>query len=192
MHWLSSPLIKISPQRVLIPILFKCTIMLHDLASMQKQQGRKQGIHRASLRLGIIRLSPCCCCSVMKLCPTLRPCEPQHTRLPCPSLSPRVCSNSCPLSQWHHPTISSSVILFSSCLQSFPAWECLCKWVSSSHQVAKVLEFQLQHQFFQWIFRTDFHYDWLVGSPCSPRDSQRVFSNTTVQKHQFFGTQLSL
>ena len=48
----------------------------------------------------------------------------------------------------------------------------LFKWVSSSHQVAKVLEFQLQHQSFQWIFKTDFLKDWLVGSPCSPRDSQ--------------------
>ena len=50
---------------------------------------------------------------------SLRPLELQHARLPCPSLSPRVCSNSCPLSQWCHPTISSSVIPFSSCLQSF-------------------------------------------------------------------------
>ena len=48
----------------------------------------------------------------------------------------------------------------------------LFKWVSSSHQVAKILEFQLQHQSFQWLFRTDFLYDGLVGSPCSPRDSQ--------------------
>ena len=48
----------------------------------------------------------------------------------------------------------------------------LFKWVSSSHQVSKVLEFQLQHQSFQWIFRTDFLYDELVGSPCSPRGSQ--------------------
>ena len=48
----------------------------------------------------------------------------------------------------------------------------LFKWVSSSYQVAKVLELQLQHQSFQWIFRTDFLYDRLVGSPCSPRDSQ--------------------
>ena len=48
----------------------------------------------------------------------------------------------------------------------------LFQWVSSSHQVAKVLEFQLQHQSFQWIFRTDFLQDWLVGSPCCPRDSQ--------------------
>ena len=48
----------------------------------------------------------------------------------------------------------------------------LFQWISSSHQVAKVLEFQLQHQSFQWIFRTDFLQDWLVWSPCSPRDSQ--------------------
>ena len=48
----------------------------------------------------------------------------------------------------------------------------LLKWVSSSHQVAKVLEFQLQHQSYQWIPRTDLLYDGLVGSPCSPRDSQ--------------------
>ena len=48
----------------------------------------------------------------------------------------------------------------------------LFKWVCSSHQVAKILEFQLQHQPFQWIFRTDFLYDWLVGSPYNPRDSQ--------------------
>ena len=48
----------------------------------------------------------------------------------------------------------------------------LFQWVSSSHQVAKVLEFQLQHQSFQWIFRTDFLQDWLVWSPCGPRDSQ--------------------
>ena len=52
---------------------------------------------------------------------SLRPHGLQHTRLPCPSLSPRVCSNSCPLSQWCHPTISSSAAPFSSCLQSFPA-----------------------------------------------------------------------
>ena len=52
---------------------------------------------------------------------SLQPHGLQHARLPCPSLSPGVCSNSCPLSQWCHPTISSSVIPFSSCLQSFPA-----------------------------------------------------------------------
>ena len=58
-------------------------------------------------------------CSVVSN--SLQPCRLQHVRLPCPSLSPRVCSNSCLLNQWWHPTISSSVIPFSSCLQSFPA-----------------------------------------------------------------------
>ena len=67
----------------------------------------------------------------------------------------------------------------------------LFQWVSSSHQVAKVLEFQLQHQPFQWTPRTDLLQDGLVGSPSSPRDSQES-CNTTVQKYQFFGAQLSL
>ena len=58
-------------------------------------------------------------CPVMS--DSLRPCGLQHSRLPCPSLSSRVCSYSCPLSWWCHPTISSSVVSFSSCLQSFPA-----------------------------------------------------------------------
>ena len=101
----------------------------------------------------------------------LRPHELQHARLPCPSPTPGACSNSCPSSQWCCPTISSSVIPFSSCLQPFPA-SGLLQWVSYLHQVAKVLEFQLQHQSFQWIFRTDFLEDWLVWSPCSPGDSQ--------------------
>ena len=57
------------------------------------------------------------CRSVAKLCPTLWPHGLQHARLPCHSLSPRVCSNSCPLSRWHHPTISASVAPFSSCPQ---------------------------------------------------------------------------
>ena len=64
----------------------------------------------------------CCCCSVAKSCLTLRPQGLQHTRFPGPSLSLRVCSNSClPLSQWCHPTISSSVTPFSFCLQLPPA-----------------------------------------------------------------------
>ena len=66
-------------------------------------------------------LSPGCYCSVAKLCLTLWPHELQHARFLCPSLSPWVCANSYPLSQWHHPTISSSVVPFSSCLHSFPA-----------------------------------------------------------------------
>ena len=85
---------------------------------------------------------------------SLRPDELPHIRLLCPSPTPRVYSNSCPLSQWCHPTISSSVI------PSPPAFSLsqhqgLFKWVRSLHQVAVVLEFQLQHQCFQWTLRTD-------------------------------------
>ena len=69
----------------------------------------------------------------------------QHARLPCPSPSPGACSNSCPSSWLWLPTISSSVVPFSSCFQSFQK-QGLFQWVSSSHQVAKGLELQLQHQ----------------------------------------------
>ena len=102
---------------------------------------------------------------------SLQPHGLQHARPPCPSPTRGVYSNSCQLSQWCHPTISSSVIPFSSCLQSFPA--------SGSFQMSQlftsgsqILEFQLQHESFQWIFRTDFLWDGLVRCPCSPRDSQ--------------------
>ena len=71
--------------------------------------------------LSTLQWGPCCCRLVAKSCPTLWPHGLQHPRLPCPSPSPRVCSNSCPFSQWCHPTISSSVAPFSSCPQSFPA-----------------------------------------------------------------------
>ena len=80
---------------------------------------------------------------------SLQPHWLQHARLPCPSPTPGACSNSCPSSQWCHPTISSSVD------PSSPAFtlsqhQSLFRKVSSSHQVAKVLEFQLHHQSFQW------------------------------------------
>ena len=93
-------------------------------------------------------LSYCCCCSV-----TSDSLQLQHTRHPCPSPTPRACLNSCLLSWWWHPSISS----LSS--PSPPAFNLsqhqgLFQWVSSLHWVAKVLE--LQHQSFQWIFRVDF------------------------------------
>ena len=79
----------------------------------------------------------------------------QHARPPCPSPTPGIYSNSCPSNWWCHPTISSLLP------PSPPAFNLsqhqgLFQWVSSSHQVGKVLQFQLQHQSFQWIFRTDF------------------------------------
>ena len=86
---------------------------------------------------------------------SLQPHGLQHARFPCPSPTPRAYSNSCQWSRWCHPTISSSVVPFSSCLQSFPGSECfpVSQFFTSGGQV---LEFQLQHQSFQWIFRTNF------------------------------------
>ena len=114
----------------------------------------------------------------------------QHARLPCPSLTPRVHPNSCPLSQWCHPAISSSVVPFSSCSQYFPAsWSVpmsqLCAWGGQSIGVsasASVLPMNTQDcsplGWTGWIF--------LLSKGLS-----RVFSNTTFQKHQFFDTQFS-
>ena len=113
-------------------------------------------------------------CSVMSN--SLRPHGRQHTRPPCPSPTPGVYSNSCPLSRWciqpSHPLSSPSPLAF-----NLSQHQSLFKWVSSLHQVVKVLEFQL-HQCFQWIFKIDFLYDGLVGSPCSPRDSQEPSPTT--------------
>ena len=120
---------------------------------------------------------------------SLRPHEPQHARPPCPSPTPRVHSNPC-LSSWRcHPTIPSSVIPFSSCL-NLSQHQGLFPLVSFSHQVAKVLEFQLQHQSFQWI-QDWFSLGWTGWISLQSKGLSRVFSNTTVQKHQFFCTQLS-
>ena len=85
---------------------------------------------------------------------SLRPHGLQHARAPYPSPTPGLYPNSCPSSQWCHPAISSSVVPFSSRPQSLPA-SGFFQWVSSLHQVAKVLEFQLQHQSFQWTPGTD-------------------------------------
>ena len=78
----------------------------------------------------------------------------QHARSPCRSSTPRLYSNFCPSSQWCHPTTSSSVIP-SPPTFSLSQHQGLFQWVSSPHQVARVLEFQLQHLSFQWTSRTD-------------------------------------
>ena len=127
-----------------------------------------------------------CFYSITRSCLTLWPHELKHSRLPYPLPTPEAYSNLCPSSQWCHPTISSSIVPFS-CLQSFPAAGSFP--VSSSHQVAKVLE--LQHQSLQWIFRVYLlKFDWL--DPLAVQGILRVFSSSTVQKHQFFSTQPSL
>ena len=115
----------------------------------------------------------------------------QHARLPCPLPTPRACSNSCPSSQWCHPAISSSVIPFSSCLQSFPASGSFSinQLLSSGGQSngvsasASVLPVNIQNWFPLGLT------GWVS---LQSKGLSRVFSNTTVQKHQFFGTQLSL
>jgi len=127
-------------------------------------------------------------CSVVS--PSLRPHEPQHIRPPCPSPTPRVQPNPCPLSWWCHPTISSSVIPFSSCPQSFPAsgsFQISQIFASGGQSIgvsasASVLPMNTQDwsplECTGWIF-------------LQSKGLSRVFSNTTVEKHQFFGTQLS-
>ena len=118
---------------------------------------------------------------------SLRPHEMQHARPPCPSPTPGVYPNSCPLSRWCHPIISTSVIPSSSCPQSLPASESfpvsqLFTWGRQSIGVsasASVLPMNTQ--------------DWspLGWISLQSKGLTRVFSNTTVQKHQFFGAQLS-
>ena len=101
---------------------------------------------------------------------SLQPQGRQLVRVSCPSLSPRVCSNSCPLNQQYYPSISFSVTPFSPAL-SLSQHQGLFQWVSSSHQIAKILELKLQHQSFQWTPRTDLLQDGLVGSLDSQESS---------------------
>ena len=115
----------------------------------------------------------------------------QHTRLPCPSSSPRAYSNSSPLSQWCHSSISSSVIPFFSCFQYSPATGSFPKsqFITSGGQStgASALASVLPMNIKDW-----FALGWIHSISLQSKELSRVFSNTTVQKHQFFGTQLSL
>ena len=119
---------------------------------------------------------------------SLQPHGLQHARLPCPLPTPRVCSNTCPLSRWCHPMISSSVIPFSSCLESLPASgsSLMSQFFASDGEVsasASVLSMNIQ----DW-----FPLGWTSWISLQSKALSRVFSNTTVQKHQFFSAQLSL
>ena len=128
--------------------------------------------------------------SVAQSCPTLRLQGLQHTRLSCVSLTPGAYSNSWPLSRWYHPTISSSVVPFFSCLQSFPASGSFpVSWFFTSggqsigvSTSASVLPMNIQDWFPLGLT------DWIS---LQSKGLSKVFSNTIVQKHQFFGTQLS-
>ena len=103
---------------------------------------------------------------------SLRPHELQRARPPCPTQTPGVHSDLCPSRRWCHPAISSSVVPFSSCPQSLPASGSFPTSQFFAWGDQKVLEFQLQHRSFRWTPRTDLLQDGLVGSPCSPRNSQ--------------------
>ena len=128
---------------------------------------------------------------------SLRSHELQHSRPPCPPPSPGVHSNSCPSSRWCNPAISSSVIPFSSCPQSlsesesFPMSQ-LFAWGGQSTGVsAKVLEFQLLASFHPKNTQDWSPLEWTGWISLQSKGLSRVFSNTTVQKHQFFGAQPS-
>ena len=122
---------------------------------------------------------------------SLRPHESQHARPPCPSPTPGVHSDSCPSSQWCHPAISSSVIAFSSCPQFLPESESFPKsqlfvWGGQSTGVsASTSVFPMNTQ--DWS-----PSEWTSWISLQSKRLSRVFSNPIVQKHQFFGTQLSL
>ena len=122
---------------------------------------------------------------------SFRPYGLQNASLPCPLPTPGACSNSCPSSWWCNPTISSSVIPFSSRLQSCPAsGSFLMSWLFTSggqsigvSASASVLSMNIQDCF---------PLGWTGLISIQSKELSRVFSNTTVQKHQFFSTQLSL
>ena len=123
------------------------------------------------------------------VCDSLQPHGLQHTSLPCHSLFPRVCSNWRPLSRWCHPTISSSVTLFSSCPQSFPAsgsFPVSQLFISGGQSIrtsATVLPMNVQGWFL---------LGWTGWISLQSKGLSVVYSSTTIRKHQFFGTQLSL
>ena len=120
---------------------------------------------------------------------SLQPHGLQHTRPPCPSPTPGVYSNSCPLSRWRHPTISSSVVPFSSCPQSLPASGSfqMSQFFTSGGQSIGV---SASASVLLMIIQDWFLYDGLVGSPCSPRDSQE--SSPTPQFKSITSSVLSL
>ena len=151
---------------------------LTDLVTIAQGRDQPKRLSRVQFRHSLVSNS-------------LRPHELQHTRSPCPSPTPRVHLNPCPLSQWCHPTISSSVIPFSSCPQSFPASRSfpMSRLFTSGGQrigvsaSTSVLPMNIQ----DW-----FPLGWTGWISLQSKALSRVFSNTTVWKHQFFGVQCSL
>ena len=152
----------------------------------EEKQGKEKKKKKPSLkRFSLVQFS----CSVVS--DSLQPHGLQHTRPPCPSQIPRACSNTHPSNQWCHPTISSSVVPFSSCLQSFPA--------SGSFQMSQLFTSGGQNigvSASTWVLPMNTQ----DGSPLEgtgwislqSKGLSRGFSNTTVQKHQFLVLKKSL
>ena len=165
LHWVQLPgkvsLIPFSPNRInYFSVLFLCLVFIATSASVQF--------------------------SHWVVSNSLWPHGLQHARLPCPSPTPKAYSNSHPSSQWCHPTISSSVVPFFSCLQSFPT-------LGSFHESALHIRWPKYWSFSFSISPSNehsgvisFRIDWLDF--LAVQGISRVFSNTTVQKHQLFGT----
>ena len=128
--------------------------------------------------------------SVTQSCLTLQPHGLQHTRIPCPSPTPGAYSNSCPLNQWCHPSHPLSVPFPPA--RNLSQHQGLFQWVSSSHQVAKVLGVSALASVLPMNIQDWFPLGFTGWISLQSKGLSRVFSNTTVQKHQFFGTQLSL
>ena len=149
----------------------------------QNPRGKNLSVHNDFIFFFLILLLVQFSCSVMSN--SLEPHGLQHARCPCPSPTPGVYSNSCPLSQWCHPTISSSIIPFSSCLRSFPA--------SGSFQMSQLLASGGQSI---WVLASTLVLPMTIQSwfplgltgliSLLSEGLSRVFSNTTVRKHQFF------
>ena len=133
---------------------------------------------------------------------SLQPRGLQHTKLSCPSPTPGAYSNSCPLSQWCHPTILSSVFRFSSCLQSFPASGAfpMSQFFASGSFIVnqfftsggQSIGVSVSASVLPMNIQDGFPLGWIGWISLQSKGLSRVFSNTTVQKHQFFSTQLSL
>ena len=184
-----------------LPLIQKviCTSMsiaaLFTIAKIQKQPNQsfyqqKNGYKRCDTHTYIHTMEYSVQFSRSVVSNSLWPHESRHARPPCPSPTPGVYSNSCPLRCWYHPAISSSVVPFSSCPQSLPAsgsfpmsqlfaWRGRSIGVSAS---ASVCPMNTQ----DWS-----PLGWTGSISLQSKGLSRVFSNTTVQKHQFFGAQLS-
>ena len=149
---------------------FNLLVAQRTLKSLLQHHSSKASILWRSaffmVQLSLLLLSSCRVTS-----DSLHPHGLQQSRLLCSSSSPEACPSSCPLHRWCHPAISSSDALFSFCPQYFPVSGTfpMSQLFSSDDQI---LEFQLQHQSFQWALRGDFPSDGLVWSPCCPRDLQ--------------------